>query len=68
MKRLPTFLGLLSIGLMLLSCRPVFAIGWPELLILVVLIAVLLGPVMFRVYRFIEKVQKASKAEDKKKK
>ena len=54
--------------LSLLSCRPVIAIGWPELLILIVLIAVLLGPAMFRIYRIIDKIQRASQAEEKKKK
>ncbi len=35
--------------LSLLACRPVFAIGWTELLILIVLIIFLLGPVLLRV-------------------
>jgi hypothetical protein len=68
MKRIPAFLGFLSIGLMLLACRPIIAIGWPELIILVVLVAVLLGPLMFRLYRFLDKVRKVSQAEEKKKK
>ena len=68
MKRIPAFLGFLSIGLMLLACRPIIAIGWPELIILVVLVAVLLGPLMFRLYRFLDKVRKVSRAEEKKKK
>jgi type II secretory pathway pseudopilin PulG len=51
-----------------LSCEPVIAIGWPELVILFVIIVILLGPLMFRLYRFLDKVQKASKAEEKKKK
>jgi len=68
MRRIPAFLGFLSIGLMLLACRPVIAIGWPELIILVVLIGVLLGPLMFRLYRFLDKVRKVGQAEEKKKK
>lgn len=60
--------GILVLGLAALACRPVFAIGWPELLILVVLIAVLLGPVLFRFYRFLDKVKRFSQAEEKKKK
>jgi len=59
--------GLVALLLGLLACRPVFAIGWPELLILFVLVAVLLGPLMFRLYRFLDKVRKASEAEKKKK-
>ena len=67
MKRIPAFLAPLSIGLMLLACRPIIAIGWPELILLVILIGVLLGPLMFRLYRLIDKIQKANKAEEKKK-
>ena len=68
MKGFPKFAGFVALLLCLLSCEPVIAIGWPELLILLVLIFVLLGPLMFRLYRFLDKVQKASKAEEKKKK
>lgn len=50
----------------LLACRPIIAIGWTEIIIIVVLILVLLGPFLFRVYRFIDKVQKTSKNEKKK--
>jgi len=67
MKRIPAFLGLLSIVTTLLACRPIIAIGWPELIILVILIGVLLGPLMFRLYRFLDKVRKVSRSEKKKK-
>jgi len=52
----------------MLACRPVIAIGWPEFIILVVLIAFLLGPTLFKLYRFLEKVRKVGQAEEKKKK
>jgi Sec-independent protein translocase protein TatA len=52
--------------LSLLSCRPIIAIGWTEIVIIVVLVAVLLGPLLFRIYRFIDRVQRASKEEKKK--
>ena len=68
MKDFPKFAGFIVLLLSLLSCEPVFAIGWPELLILVILIFVLLGPLMFRVYRFLDKVRRVSEAEEKKKK
>lgn len=68
MKRIPAFLGFFSIGLMLLACRPIIAIGWPELIILVVLIGVLMGPLLFRFYRFLDKVRKFNQAEENKKK
>jgi len=68
MKRTPAFLGLISVVMSMLACRPVIAIGWPEFIILVVLIAFLLGPTLFKLYRFLEKVRKVGQAEEKKKK
>lgn len=67
-RRYLIFIAILSFGIPALACRPIIAIGWPELIILIVLIAVLLGPLFFRLYRFLDKVQKISRAEEKKKK
>jgi hypothetical protein len=67
-KRYSALLGITSLWMVALACRPIIAIGWPELIILVILIGVLLGPLMFRLYRFLDKVQKASKADGKEKK
>lgn len=64
----PLRIAIIALGMAALACRPIFAIGWPEFILLVVLIAVLLGPLLFRLYRFIDKVQKAGQAEQKKKK
>jgi hypothetical protein len=64
----PKLAGLIVLLISVLSCRPIVAIGWPELIILVVLVAVLLGPLLFRLYRFLDKIQKVSRAEEKKKK
>lgn len=58
--------GLVALLLSVLACRPIFAIGWTELLILIVIIAVLLGPVLLRVYRMFEKIRDAE--DDAKKK
>jgi len=63
----PKLVGLSALLLSLLSCRPIIAIGWPELIILVILISILLGPLMFRLYRFLDKVRKVSQSEEKKK-
>ncbi len=63
--RLSLFLSALILSL--LACRPIIAIGWPELIILVVLVGILLGPLMFRIYRFLDKVRKVSQSEKKKK-
>jgi len=59
-------LSLVVVFLSLLSCRPIIAIGWTEIIIIVVLVAILLGPLLFRIYRFIDRVQRASKDEKKK--
>jgi hypothetical protein len=57
-----------SLLLAALACRPVFAIGWSELLILAVLVTVLLGPLILRIYRTLETLRKAQeKTADKKK-
>jgi hypothetical protein len=62
-KSMSLVMALLS----LLACRPIIAIGWPELTLLVVLIVILLGPLLFKLYRFLDKIQKASQSEEKKK-
>lgn len=59
-----TIILLLSV----LACRPVFAIGWTELLILFILILVLLWPFLLRVYRAFSKIRKIEETEDEKKK
>ena len=67
MKCFSTYISILTLYLALSACRPVIAIGWPELVVLVVIIALLLGPLMFRLYRFLDKVRKVSQAEEKNK-
>jgi hypothetical protein len=48
-----------------LACRPVFTIGWGEIGILFVFAMILVGPLLFRIYRFIERFQEAANASDK---
>jgi len=43
--------GAAGILLSLLACRPIFVIGWGELAVLILLIALLLGPILFRFLR-----------------
>lgn len=50
-----------------LACRPVIAIGWVELLILIVIIIFLFGPYLLRIYRTYETLQKEDKSEEIKK-
>jgi hypothetical protein len=62
----PVTISIVILLFSLLSCRPIIAIGWTEIIIIVVLVAVLLGPLLFRIYRFIDRVQRVSKEEKKK--
>ncbi len=54
-KRLGVALSALL--LVTLACEPVIAIGWEELLIIVVLIGFLIGPPIYRFFRWLEKVR-----------
>ena len=59
---------LLALLLLILSssaCRPVFAIGWTELIILVIIIAFLIGPYLLKLYRTYDKIKKAGQDEEK---
>ncbi len=47
-------LSLLVLILACLACEPVFAIGWEELAFVFVLLAVLLGPPLYRFFRRLE--------------
>ena len=43
------------LGVSLLACRPVLAVGWDEILILVALVLFLFGPPLFRFYNWLHK-------------
>lgn len=51
--------------LALLACRPVFAIGWEELAAIVLLVALLLGPMLWRLMRGWDRFQQSLKKERK---
>lgn len=40
-----------------LACRPILAIGTGELIILILVIVILLGPLLFRLYRLLARLQ-----------
>jgi hypothetical protein len=63
-KRLTIFLSIL--GVSLLACEPVFAIGWQEILIVLALLVFLIGPPLFSLYRRWEKFKSDIKPKDKK--
>jgi len=44
-------LGMGALGLSLLACRPVLAIGWPEFFFILVLVAFLLGGTLYGFYK-----------------
>ena len=50
------------------ACRPVIAIGWSELLILLVVIAVLLWPLLLRIYRTLVALRRAQEKSENDKK
>jgi len=50
----------------LAACRPVIAIGWNELIIIVLLVAFLLGPLLFRLGRAWSKFQESQKKQQDK--
>ena len=57
----------LAFALLLLStlaCEPVFVIGWQELFLFFLLIAILLGPPLYRLLRRMEKFWKTKKDDE----
>jgi hypothetical protein len=48
------FVSLYVMAIGLLACKPVFAIGWNELLFMAVLFVFLLGPPLYRLVRRVE--------------
>jgi hypothetical protein len=56
MKKEGSYIKKLSVSLLIFTnaCRPVLTIGWGEILILVILIVILLGPALFGFYRKID--------------
>jgi hypothetical protein len=45
------FLGMSALWLGMLACRPVLAIGWGEFFFVVLVIALLVGPPLYRLVR-----------------
>jgi uncharacterized membrane protein len=61
-NRFHIFTGL-CIVFMLLACQPVIAIGWREGLFIFVLIAILIGPPVYRFIRRIEEFRRHEKTD-----
>jgi hypothetical protein len=60
-------LALTTLLLSTLACRPIITIGWQEIGIFVVLLLILLGPPLYRLYKRFDEFQswKAKKGEPK---
>lgn len=65
-SRFPVRAAAAGLILSLLACRPVFAIGWGELVILFVVIAFLLGPVLWKFARAWNAYQESQKKKQEK--
>ncbi|MFC2028327.1 hypothetical protein ACFLTX_00180 [Chloroflexota bacterium] len=52
MNTLKTYLMVIGVFLISLACRPVFAIGGSEILLLTILIIILLWPIAVRIYKW----------------
>ena len=49
-----------------LACRPVITVGWQEIGILAIIIVIIMGPALFRLYKRFDEFQNwKSKKEDK---
>jgi len=61
-KRIFSLIGI-SLVVSLAACRPVLAIGWGEIAIILVLVLLLVGPMLWRVFRFITRSREGDKNE-----
>lgn len=48
-----------------LACRPVITVGWQEIGIVFILVLILVGPVLFRLYKRVDEFQNWKKRKDK---
>ena len=64
-SRFPVSAAAAGLVLSLLACRPVFAIGWGEMVILFLLVAFLLGPVLLKLARTWNAFQESQKKKQK---
>ena len=59
-------LSLITISLIVSqsACRPVMTIGWGEIAIILVLVLLLVGPMLWRVFRFIARSREGNNERD----
>jgi len=59
--RLPVLAAALAMLILLFTCRPVFAIGFNELALLILLILLLLGPALYKLAQSWNEYQESRK-------
>lgn len=65
-RNLPSlFAALAALLVAALACRPILAIGTGELLVLILVIVLLLGPLLVRLYRLLARLQDLKDADRK---
>jgi hypothetical protein len=57
--------GLTALLLSALACRPVMTIGWQEIIVLVAILLVLMGPPLFRLYKRFDEYRNWRTTQDK---
>lgn len=65
-QRIVSALALLALSI--LACRPVMTVGWTEIFILVVLVAFLFGPLLFRIFAWFQKYRSDQQEKEDRKK
>lgn len=67
MKKIDSFaIGIIALLLAASACRPVIAIGWGEMVLLILVIILLLGPLLLRLYRLLSRLQEIDRNKGKK--
>jgi hypothetical protein len=52
-----TLIGMSALIMAALACRPVIALGYQEMAILIFIAIILLGPLLFRIYRALQRIR-----------
>jgi hypothetical protein len=64
-RRFALAAGVTALGISTLACEPVFVVGWQELTCIVLLAALLVGPLVYRLTRAWIKFQESRKPKDR---
>ena len=64
-RRVPILLAAAGVLVSTLACEPLIAVGWQELLLIILLVAFLIGPVIFKLAKAWIRFQESLKKRDK---